>query len=669
MHKHAFDEHAAAGRTWSSRLRALIVVTTMAILGIVLAIRLANTAPSPTGQDGWLVAWLVVGLVDAVVGATLVTRFGYRRLAACLLLVGAAAVILVVAATGSRVVTGGRGLVDLANTEAWARPLATGVLVALVPWELTMTGRNRRFEVVWWATAALVLAEAVGEGVGARRPGLDVVDLATWAVAVSATAATARLGLIWMRTRAQSDDPLLAWVTVGSTVAWFAVIPAELDIAVWQFPADDVVGPILLIATLPLLIVGVLVRAMRERPGRFIGVAHDVIGWLVLSGAILLVYTGVVIGLGHLIGGRGPTWFLVVTTVLVALSIEPLRRRVRHHVDRLVWGARDDPLEVVRDIVGHVGTDPGDELLPGLVASLQRELHLDAVALDVRTAQGWRREAALGPSTANERSIPLEQHGEVIGRLVVGWEHGPHVRARDERVLAELAGPLALAVSWVRLADHLRRAGVAAVSAREDERRRLRRDLHDGLGPSLTGVSLGIRTAIRRLERADDRVSAEALTLLHRAADEVDVLVGEVKRIARDLRPTALDQLGLVRAIEAFTRTFDDRIEFHVSMPPPDVDLPAAVEVAVYRIVTEAVTNVVRHADAAHCWLALSADADADVEVDVVDDGVGVLEDVAIGVGWTAMQERAVELGGQLIVTNHSPHGTHVRVRIPAMAP
>ncbi len=667
MSNHAFGEHAAAGRTWSPWLRALIVVTTLAIVGIVLAIRLVNKAPSPTGQDGWLVAWLVVGLVDAVVGATLVTRFGYRRLAACLLVVGAAAVILVVMATGSRVVSGGRGLISLPNTGSWARPLATGVLVALVPWELTMTGRNRRFEAVWWVTAAMVLTAAVGEGIGAHGPGLDLVDVATWAVAVSATAAMTRLVVIWMRARGQSDDPLLAWVVVGSIVAWLAVIPAQLDIAVWEFPANDVVGPILLLSTLPLLIVGVLVRAMRERPGRFIGVAHDVIGWLVLSGAILLVYTGVVAGFGHLIGGRGPTWLLVVTTVLVALSVEPMRRRVRHHVDRLVWGARDDPLEVVRDIVGHVGTDAGDELLPSLVSSLRRELHLDAVALEVRTAHGWRREAALGPSTTYERSVLLEQHGEVIGRLVVGWEHGPHLRARDERVLAELAGPLALAVSWVRLADHLRRAGVAAGAAREDERRRLRRDIHDGLGPSLTGVSLGIRTAIRRLERADDPLSADAVALLHRAADEVDVLVSEVKRIARDLRPTALDQLGLVRAIEAFTRTFDDRIEFHVSMPSPDLNLPAAVEVAVYRIVTEAITNVVRHAGATHCWLALAAGAD--VEVDVVDDGVGVVDGVDVGVGWTAMQERAVELGGQLVVTNHAPHGTHVRVRIPAMAP
>ena len=666
MSNHVVGERAAAGRTWVARFRALIGVAGLAIVGVVLAVRLANKAPSPTGQDGWLIAWLVVGLVDSVAGATLVTRLGYRRLAACLLVVGLAAVLVVVMATDSDVVTSGRrGLVSLPDTGSWARPLATGVLVALVPWELTMSGRHRWHEVVWWATAGLVVMTTVGAGLDMRVPGLDVFDVAMWLIACSATAATVRLILVWSRTRGESDDPLLGWLVAGSVVTWLAVIPERLDVASWEFPADDVIGPLLLLATLPLLIVGVLVRAMRERPGRFHGIAHDVIGWLVLSGAIVLVYTGVVAGLGHVIGGRGPTWLLVVTTVVIALSIESIRRRVSLHVDRLVWGARDDPLEVVRDIVDHVGTDPGDELLQRLVVSLQRELHLDAVALDVRTAHGWRREASLGPATTYERAVMLEQHGDVVGQLVVGWEHGPHLRARDERVLAELAGPLALAVSWVHLADNLRQASVAIVSAREDERRRLRRDIHDGLGPSLTGVSLGIKTAIRRLERLDDPVATDAAALLNRAVDEVDLLVSEVKRIARDLRPTALDQLGLVRAIEAFTRTFEDRIEFHVSMPGTELDLPAAVEVAVYRIVTEAVTNVVRHSDATHCWLALAAGTD--VEVDVVDDGVGVDDDVAVGVGWTAMRERASELGGQLVVTNHAPHGTHVRVKIPAM--
>ena len=320
---------------------------------------------------------------------------------------------------------------------------------------------------------------------------------------------------------------------------------------------------------LPVLTVGVLVRALRERPGRFHGVAHDVIGWLAYSCAIIIVYTGVVAGLGRLVGGSGPTWLLVATTGVIAVFAEPARQRVRAAVDRLVWGARDDPLEVVRGVVDHVGADSGDELLPALAASLQRELRLDAVAIDVRTPDGWRREAAIGPATTHERVVLLQQRDEVVGRLVVGWEHGPSLRAQDERVLAELAGPLGLAVGWVRLAAELRRSSASIVSTREEERRRLRRDLHDGLGPALTGVSLGLRTAVRQLERSPHArdVWHRREQLLDRVADEVDALVVEVKRVVRDLRPTALDQLGLIDAVGEFTRTFGDDLEFHLTMP------------------------------------------------------------------------------------------------------
>lgn len=665
MTGHAFDGHAAAGRSWSAMVRAL-VLTALTVVGAVVAVRLANKSPGPAGQDAWLVAWLVVGLVDAVAGAVLVTRLGYRRLSACLLVIGAAAVVLVVWETRPVSIRGPSRL-GLADPGSWALPLATGVLVALVPWELTANHRSRRSEIVWWTTAVLVAAMAVGEAAGLSRAGLDPVDVVTWLVVMSATAATIHLFLVWRRTGSTGGEPLLGWLVAGSIVAWLAVTPERLDVGMWDFPGNDAVGPALLLATLPLLVVGVLVRAMRERPGRFHGVAHDVIGWLVLSGALLAVYTLLVAGVGHALGGRGSTRLLVAATVVVAVSVEPLRRRVRHAVDRMVWGARDDPLAVVREVVEHVGTDTGDELLPRLVERLCRELRLDSVAIDVRTADGWRRAAAIGPPTTYVRTVPLEQHGEAVGRLIVGWEHGPHLRDRDRRVLDEIAGPLALAVGWVGLTNDLRRASVAMVSAREEERRRLRRDLHDGLGPSLTGVSLGVRTAIRRLERTSDPSSADAVALLTRTADEVDALVAEVKRIARDLRPTALDQLGLVHAIEAFTRTFDDRLTFHLRFPAEGVDLPAAVEVAVYRIVTEAVTNVVRHADATQCWLSLAAAAD--VEVDVSDDGIGVADDVPVGVGWTAMRERAIELGGQLQVSRRHPHGTRVRVRIPVSVP
>lgn len=649
---------------------SLAAVPVLAAAGLVVGLRVANVGAEP-GENWWIVAWLVVGLVDTVAGAALLTRRGHRRLASCLVVVGLSMLTIAVARQAGGYAASTEGATrwaDLARAASWADPLATGVLAALVPWELAATGRRLRIEAVWWATAAIVVATAVGEATGMAGSGVDIIDVPTWLVAASATAATLRLVWLWWRQRSTSDDLLPGWVAAGAVTAWIAVVPRSLGILGSDRLSPDVAGPLLLMATFPLLIVGAVVSAMREQPSRYHGVSHLVIGWLVLCGAIVVVYTGVVAGLGELVGGSGPTWLLAATTGIIAVTVEPARRRIRSAVDRLVYGARDDPLEVVRGVVDHVGADSGDELLPALVTSLQHELRLDAVAIDVRTPDGWRREASHGGTTSFQRTVVLTHRNEVVGRLVVGWEHGPSLRPRDTRVLNELAGPLSLAVGWIRLAADLRRSSLAIVSAREEERRRLRRDLHDGLGPALTGVSLGLRTTMRQLERAAGGAAVPpSHRLLARAADEVDALVGEVKRIVRDLRPTALDQLGLTDAVAEFARTFGEDLEIHVSMPSEPLDLPAAVEVATYRIVTEAVTNVVRHARAAQCWLTISAGST--VDIDVVDDGIGLDADVAGGVGWAAMRERAAELGGSVQVTARAPHGTRVHVRLPAALP
>jgi signal transduction histidine kinase len=141
----------------------------------------------------------------------------------------------------------------------------------------------------------------------------------------------------------------------------------------------------------------------------------------------------------------------------------------------------------------------------------------------------------------------------------------------------------------------------------------------------------------------------------------------EVKRIVRDLRPSALDQLGLVGAITEFARSLDDAVQVHLELPRRGPALPAAVEVATYRIVTEALTNVVRHAMAASCWLRI--EVGSAVDIDVVDDGVGVVPGSPPGVGLAAMRERAEELGGWVTLAANQPHGTRVHVRLPAVLP
>jgi signal transduction histidine kinase len=467
-----------------------------------------------------------------------------------------------------------------------------------------------------------------------------------------------------------SDDPLPAWLFAGAVVVWLAVIPMSWDLIADHLPAPAVIPPLLLLASVPLLVIGALIEIVRAEPGVYEDTAHHFLEWALLAASIVVLYTGAVAGLGRLVGGSGPTWFLVAATGVIALVAEPLRHKVQSLTDRLVYGDRDNVLSLVRQVMSHVSAaGDSEDLLPALASALGREMRLDSVAIDVAHGDGgWDRAAAYGSPTGFDREIPLQYQGEAVGRLVVGSSRSASLRPRDSVTLDELATPLALAVSWVRLADDLRRSGLAAVSAREEERRRLRRDLHDGLGPALTGISLGLRSAIRRLERSVDGDGVSPpIELLDRLANEVDGAVAEVKRIVRDLRPSTLDQLGLIGALGEFTRSLVDTVDLTVELPGEDPALPAVVEVAVYRIVTEALTNVVRHANAEHCWLRMAA-AEA-VDIDVVDDGVGLAEPVSNGTGLTAMRERVSELGGTVTLTRNRPRGTWLHVRLPAVLP
>ncbi len=555
----------------------------------------------------------------------------------------------------------------LAHADTWARPLGAAVLVALIPGALIPTAwRSSRRATVLGAVAVAATVVVVAAS-AADLPPVEVG--AAWIVGGIGLVWIAVLGHAWWRRRGTGGDPLAGWLLAGVLVAWLAVVPHGLDVADWSLAGRDVVWAVLLIATVPLLVVGALIDELRRVPSDAEQLSHRSLEWALFTAGIVVIYTVVVAGLGRLVGGSGPTWLLVAATGAIALAIEPARRHIRRLVDRLVFGSRDDALAVVQRIVDHVGTDAGEDLLPALVRSLERGLRFDAIAIDLAMPGGaWEQAAAVGGAAAHRHEVTLRHRDEVVGRLVVGWDDVPAMRAREAEMLAQLAGPVSLAVSWVRLAAELRRSSLAVVSAREEERRRLRRDLHDGVGPTLTGVSLGLRTAVRQLDRATAAGSSPpSPALLIRLADEVDGAVVEIKQIVRDLRPTALDQLGLTGAVAEFSRRLAGDLDIQLSLPAAPAPLPAAVEVAVYRIVTEALTNVVRHAHAARCWVRIVTDDP--VEIDVIDDGIGIADDPPDGVGLTAMRERAAELGGAVRVERGRTLGTHLHVQLPAALP
>jgi signal transduction histidine kinase len=198
------------------------------------------------------------------------------------------------------------------------------------------------------------------------------------------------------------------------------------------------------------------------------------------------------------------------------------------------------------------------------------------------------------------------------------------------------------------------------ITAREEERRRLRRDLHDGLGPQLSSQPLLMTSALMLLRQ--DPGEAEAI--LNSAITQSQEAISDIRRLVYALRPPALDDLGLIAAIgELFTQYRASGITFSIEIPEPLPPLPAAVEVACYRIVQEALTNVVRHAHAHTCVLRLVCREQ--VTIEIIDDGQGLPPAYRHGVGLTSMRERAEELGGRWLIEPRPTGGTCVRAQIP----
>jgi signal transduction histidine kinase len=258
-------------------------------------------------------------------------------------------------------------------------------------------------------------------------------------------------------------------------------------------------------------------------------------------------------------------------------------------------------------------------------------------------------------------TVPLTHLGEPVGSMVLARRDrsGP-VAATDRRAVEDVAAQLAVLASSLLLGERLRRSRSRLVTAQEEERRRLRNDLHDGLGPALSAVLLTLAAAENRLAGSCPDVAR----LLDGAREQTAAAVADVRRLVYGLRPPALDELGLDGALRSFlAKAGIGDAAFCLEVSGSLAELPAAVEVAAYRIVSEGATNVVRHARARTCTVTLRRTAAA-LELAVADDGVG-LGSVAAGVGITSMRERAAELGGSLVVTGGPDGGTVVQALLP----
>jgi signal transduction histidine kinase len=385
--------------------------------------------------------------------------------------------------------------------------------------------------------------------------------------------------------------------------------------------------------------------------------ANRTLVWLTLSLTVAGLYAALVVGLANLVGvDRRSGWLPWIAAGVVAVSVAPLRDLLQRTVNRVTFGRWDEPYDVLA-AVGQRLEDTAD--VTGLLSDLVSELEtLGLRGVAIADADGA---ALVGSTAVHDDSVehPLSAYGELVGTLSYRPPTAA-LRARDQQLLDDLAGHLGGVLYAHRLTIDLQRARERLVLAREEERRRLRRDLHDGLGPALAGHLL-------RLDVLAARVKGDpgAAGYVDEMRAELRGTVDEIRRVVEGLRPPALDELGLVGALEQaaarISRSSVMRVELVVADLPP---LPAAVEVATFRIVTEAITNAVKHSSAARCTVSIVAEG-VTLAITVSDDGCGPPAGPSQGHGLHTMRERAEELRGRVTIAAAPEGGTVVSAALP----
>ena len=382
--------------------------------------------------------------------------------------------------------------------------------------------------------------------------------------------------------------------------------------------------------------------------------------YAVLTGAVIALYAAVTSVAGSSAGhGALPG---VVAAAIVAVGLTPVRERLQRAVDRVLYGDRRDPMRAVTQVGASVSASEDHDLLPAVLVTVTEAVHAPGAVV---LSPSGRVVAALGCEVNESVSVPLRVGGRDVGCLRLAVRRpGELYTDGDLRLLAALAPQVAVVVRALDLAEALESERDRVLEATRAERDRLRRDLHDGLGPSLSGVGLGLQALATSRQSGDDRTSAE---ILERVRAEVATAVDDVRRILDDLRPAALDEAPFEEALRRYVGSAAGGIHIDLVLPALLPSLPRDVETAAFRIAQEALTNVVRHAGARTARLVLAASPNS-LCVEVKDDGEGFKPQTKSGVGLASMRHRAEHLGGSLTIDT-GPGGTTVVATLPLNKP
>jgi two-component system NarL family sensor kinase len=514
--------------------------------------------------------------------------------------------------------------------------------------------------------------EANPFGIPGAAPILN--KLLTFASVFLAVGVVGSLAALWIRFRRSTgiEREQMKWLVYAVGIYLPVTILCSIALSFWpDFSWKKEINIVLTDLGILGIAIAAAIAILRHRLYDIDLIINRTLVYTALTIGVAALYGLVVGALGVLFQASSNLFVSLLATGLAAILVQPMRDGLQHLVNHLMYGERDDPYAVLSSLSRRLeGSLSPEATLPAVVETVAQALKLPYVAIALKQEGSFKIVASYGLAGETLVQLPLTFQGETVGQLRLSTRSpNEPFTPGEQRLLRDIARSIGVTAHSIlltedlrQLAQDLQRSREELVKSREEERRRLRRDLHDDLGPQLASLKLSLDVA-RNLVSRDPR-AAEALLVDLRTQSQS--AIADIRRLVFDLRPPALDELGLVGAIQEYTRRIvsQDGLQIRLNSPKDLRPLPAAVEVAAYRITLEALANFVRHSQGTNCQVSISKTKDH-LQVEISDDGLGLPQDVQPGVGLNSMRERAAELGGTCLIEALPQGGTRVLASLP----
>ena len=526
----------------------------------------------------------------------------------------------------------------------------------------------------WGSVLSVVLIIVAFEFI-AHLPNLpDFWDLASALVSILAWTCFTFYGQLYRYRRVSNlvERQQTKWVVFGMAIFFVLTAITTVPYLISQAIPLDAPQPLWALAlgpiwwlSLNILPMSLTIAVMRYRLFDIDIIINRTLVYATLTLSTMAIYVLVVGYFGDLLQSGARSGLAFLATGLVALIFQPMRLWLQRLINRLLYGNRDEPAKVLANLGKRLESVIAPEaILPAIAESIAKALRLPYVAVMLKEGNEFALAADYGQLPASNLTcerFPLNYQNEMIGQILVSRRGGENSFSSNEKTLLEnIAHQVSVAAYAVQVTRDLQRSRERLVTAREEERRRIRRDLHDGLGPTLASLTLKLDAARNQLKQNPNETDA----LLGELKSQTQSAIEDIRRLVYNLRPPALDELGLFSAIQTYaTNHVRAGLSVQTERNGDFSKLPAAVEVAAYRIVCEALMNVSKHSLATKCDVRLTF-SDA-LQIDVQDNGIGLPQETYSGVGMFSMRERAAELGGTFAIHSNAGGGVHVTAHLP----